>query len=223
MVTLSMDRHHSRLCGIYAITDPLLCPQDRLLVTVEQALQGGIRLLQYRDKVAHPAQRLDNALRLRALCEQYDACLIINDDVALCLAVDAHGVHLGRSDGDVAQARLALGPDRILGVTCHSDLNYAQQATAVGADYCAFGRLFASRTKPDAPACSPQVLAQAKKLGLRTVAIGGIDLSNMAGLLALQPDMLALIHGLFGQKNIKDTAHQLVTMAQQHTPPAYPN
>lgn len=204
-----MDKN-ACLHGVYAITDPVLCPADLLLGKVEAALRGGVRVLQYRDKPATPEQRLSRAFALKALCEQYGALLIINDDLELCLQVHAHGLHLGRSDGDIAAARKALGPKRVLGVTCHSDLAYALDAKKLGADYCAFGRLFDSNTKPDAPPCPLDVLVQARQRGLCTVAIGGINVDNAGLVRRSGADMIAVIHGIFGQPDIENSVRRLI-------------
>lgn len=204
-----IDKNAS-LRGVYAITDPALCPEHRLLDMVEAALKGGARLIQYRDKPATPQQRVSRASALKALCDQYGALLIINDDLELCLQVHAHGLHLGRSDGDVAAARNALGPERVLGVTCHSDLAYALDAKKLGADYCAFGRLFDSNTKPEAPPCPLEVLVQARQLGLCTVAIGGINVDNAGLVWRSGADMIAVIHGIFGQPDIENSVRRLI-------------
>ncbi len=195
------------LRGLYVITDPNLLPGNKLYEGVELALQGGAMLVQYRNKPADEATRLHESSQLLNLAREYEAKLIINDDVDLCLRIGAHGVHLGRSDGDIARARQQLGSEQILGVTCHADLDYAQQATLLGADYCAFGRLYPSLTKPMAPACPTQLLGRAKQAGLCTVAIGGINQDNAAQTLGFGCDMLAVIHGVFGQTDIKTSAH----------------
>jgi len=194
--------------GLYAITDPKLLDEISLISKVELALKGGCRVLQYRDKPASTDQKLERARALKALCHQYDAQLIINDDIELCLQSHADGVHLGKSDGNIIHARERLGPDRILGVTCHSDLKYAQQCIDLGADYCAFGRIFSSKTKPDAPPCQLSVLKDAIKLSKPIVAIGGITLDNIESLMQTPIHNVAVIHGLFAQADIEATAQQ---------------
>lgn len=200
------------LQGLYAITDPHLIPVEQLLSRAAQALRGGARLIQYRDKQATPVQQRQRAQRLQALCEQHHAALIINDDVALCLEVGAAGVHLGRSDGDIRHAREALGTARILGVTCHDDLHYAQQAADWGADYCAFGRLFPSHTKPSAPPCPLSRLGEARSAGLRVVAIGGLTLSNATDAIAAGAHMVAVIHDLFSHTDVAARARQYTAL-----------
>ena len=202
--------HHSNLSGVYAITDPSLLPDDKLLQGVEAAFRGGVRIVQYRNKLASSVDRLRQAQNLAALAVDYQSLLIINDDPALCRRAGAGGVHLGRSDASIGEARRELGEDFILGVTCHGDIPYALESRILGADYCAFGRLFPSRTKPSAPACSLSVLSEAKSHGLRTVAIGGINTNNIDSVIESGADMAALIHGLFGQADIEASARALV-------------
>tara|TARA_R110001592_G_scaffold103818_1_gene292316 strand:- start:1656 stop:2306 length:651 start_codon:yes stop_codon:yes gene_type:complete len=194
--------------GLYAITDPKLLDENSLFTKVELALKGGCRVLQYRDKPASAKQRLDRARALKALCNKYDAQLIINDDIELCLQSNADGVHLGKSDGDILHARKILGPDRILGVTCHSDIIYAQACIDLGVDYCAFGRIFPSKTKPEAPPCHLSVLKDAIVLNKPVVAIGGITLDNIETLMHTPIHNAAVIDGLFAQQDIQATAQQ---------------
>lgn len=194
--------------GLYAITDPSLLAGELLIPSVESALAGGCKVIQYRDKHASDTDRLQRACALKNICEAYHAQLIINDDIQLCLDSQADGVHLGRSDGDIHSARHRLGPHRILGVTCHSDLNYARTCIDAGVDYCAFGRIFPSHTKPDAPHCAHSILEQAYALNKPIVAIGGITLDNMPLLMQTPVHNVAVIHGLFSKPDIQATAHQ---------------
>ena len=129
-------------------------------------------LVQYRNKLADAAARRDQATRLLALCRAAGVPLIINDDLALALAVGADGVHLGRDDGDPAEARRALGPGPILGVSCYDEWPRAEAGAAAGVDYLAFGAVYPSPTKPHAPRASFELLARAKRdLGLPVAAI----------------------------------------------------
>ena len=192
--------------GLYAITDPNLLPGDLLLSGVESALRGGARVVQYRDKHASNIELLRSAQSLRDLCTDHQAHLIINDDLSLCLRVKADGLHLGKSDGDLIKARATLGEDKILGVTCHNDLQYAQHCYQLGADYCAFGRVFPSKTKPKAEHCHLDVISQAVKQSYVSVAIGGISTENVQTLLNKHIFSIAVIHGLFSKENIESTA-----------------
>jgi len=200
---------HAELRGLYAITDERLTPPRRLAERVEAVLRGGARLVQYRAKYNDPEERLREARLLAALCHEYNALLIVNDDPQLARRAGAHGVHLGRNDAPVAEARALLGPGAIIGVTCHDDLERARRMREAGADYLAFGRLFPSRTKPDAPPCPLPRLGEARALGLPVCAIGGIDADNAARVLAAGADLLAVIHGLFGQPDPEAAARRL--------------
>lgn len=186
-----------KLRGLYAITDSQLLA-GRFLAYVEAALEGGVTLLQYRDKSQDHAGRLGEAEALKALCERYNTRLIINDDAELAARLGV-GVHLGQTDGPLTPARTLLGRSAIIGATCHAQLDLAEQAAREGADYVAFGRFFNSVTKPGAPACNVQLLDDARgRIKLPIAVIGGITLDNAAPLVAHGADLLAVIHGLFG-------------------------
>lgn len=196
--------------GLYAITDPTLIGGERLLPACEQALRGGARLLQYRDKDSDAMTRFRNAQALRELCHQYGALFIVNDEPILANAVKADGVHIGQSDGGVRAARELLGADAIIGVSCHGDARLAQQMANEGASYVAFGRFFPSHTKPQAPGADIAVLTTA--LPVPKVAIGGITPDNAGQLIDAGADAIAVIHGLFASDDIEATARRFATL-----------
>ncbi|MEY1663060.1 thiamine phosphate synthase [Isoalcanivorax beigongshangi] len=200
------------LSGLYVITDPQLLPPAQLMPACAAALAGGARILQYRDKPASAEQRLRRARDLRDLTREHGALLIINDDLELALRCHADGVHLGQGDGNAADARRRLGPDAILGVTCHDRLDLARNAADQGASYVAFGRFFPSHTKPQAPPASIDILTAAQPLGLPRVAIGGVNADNGAHLIAAGAEMLAVIHAVFGAPNIEAAARRLAAL-----------
>lgn len=200
---------------LYAITDSHLMPDETLFTGVEAALKGGCKYVQYRDKSNNTEQRLNDANALLVLCNNYNANLIINDDVQLAHRVGAQGVHLGQGDGDVKAARVLLGAAAIIGVTCHDSLALAQQAIDDGATYIAFGRFFSSNTKPDARPAPLSLLTEARKKFPNTmiVAIGGITIDNAPHVLTAGADMIAVCHSLFAAKNI-ETQTKLFTNLQ---------
>lgn len=206
----------SDLSPIYAITDPLLLPGERLFDAAAQALAAGVRAIQLRDKSA-PAEQLEIlGRRLVDLCNEYGAHCIINDRVEIALACSAHGVHLGQGDGSVPEARRLLGDGAIIGVTCHSDIALARRAKDEGASYVAFGRFYSSNTKPLAGAANIEVLQQAAaEIGLPIVAIGGIRRDNMAPLLQAGAQTLAVCHSLFGTDDVSTAAADLLAAYQQ--------
>ena len=199
----------SRLTGLYAIADTQYLDDKRLLPAVGEALAGGARIIQYRDKKHVAADRARQATELASLCRQHGALFIINDDVELAKQVQAAGVHLGREDASLAQARAQLGPEAIIGVSCYNDLARAVKAQAEGADYVAFGSFFPSRTKPQAVRAGLELLCEAKqKLRIPVVAIGGITHENGAHLLAAGANALAVIEGVFGQDDVRAAAER---------------
>lgn len=196
-----------KLCGLYAITDSQLLA-GRFLSHVEAALEGGVCLLQYRDKSDDAARRLREAEGLMKLCERYGTQLLINDDAELAARLGV-GVHLGQTDGPLTPARALLGRQAIIGSTCHASLDLAAQAASEGASYVAFGRFFNSVTKPGAPAANVQLLEQARaQVKLPIAVIGGITLDNAAPLVAHGADLLAVIHGLFGADSAQEVTRR---------------
>lgn len=203
--------------GLYAITDDHLL-SGCLLPAVAAVLAGGCRWVQYRSKLLDANQRHAEAAAVLALCQQHGARLLINDDVRLAKTIGAHGVHLGQQDMPVAQARDLLGPAAVIGVTCHGSLALAHAAASAGANYVAFGRFFASSTKPLAPATDLAVLTAAKQqLSLPVVAIGGITLDNAATVVSAGADMLAVAGDVFNSDAITARAHAYAALFTEPT------
>ena len=199
-----------RFKGLYGVTDSQLQPDDRILLeTVEQALEGGMKVLQYRDKSLDHDKRLRQAAALKMLCLKHQAIFLINDDVDLALEVEADGVHLGQQDECLADARKRLSDYAIIGISCEGSLELAKKAEEQGADYVAFGRFFPSRTKPDAKTADLSVLPEAKEvIKVPVVAIGGITVDNAPEVINGGADMLAVVHNLFSAQNIQDRARE---------------
>jgi thiamine-phosphate pyrophosphorylase len=182
--------------GLYAITQTDNKSGDTIINEVEAAIRGGAVIVQYRDKNPLDAHFL--ARELVKICHRHKAPLIINDDVGLAARVGADGVHIGKEDGAIAQARRRLGNDAIIGVSCYDFVGQALDAQSQGATYVAFGRFFPSISKPLAAPAQIETLRQAKLLlTIPIVAIGGILPENGAPLLAAGADLLAVIGGLF--------------------------
>ncbi len=181
--------------GLYLIT-PDDADSERLLARVDAVLDAA-GCLQYRNKTAAATLRHAQAAALAARCRARGVRFIVNDDVALAEAVAADGVHLGEDDGDIAAARERLGETAILGASCYDDIHRAERAARAGADYLAFGACHPSSTKPHARRATPALLAEAARLGLPRVAIGGICADNAAPLLAAGVELLAVIGGVF--------------------------
>jgi thiamine-phosphate pyrophosphorylase len=194
--------------GLYGITAEADCADaERLLAAAAAALAGGLRLLQYRDKRNSPARRAELGAGLLKLCRAVGVSLIVNDDIDLAASLGADGVHLGLSDGSLAEARTRLGPEAIIGITCADSLERARAAAAGGASYVAFGAFFPSRTKPKAPPMTLERLRLARaELRLPICAIGGITPERAPALVAAGADYVAAIEGLFGAADIRAAA-----------------
>lgn len=185
------------LRGLYAVTPEGLA-SNTLLAQVGAALKGGARLIQYRDKSQDAARRAATARALLSLCREFGACLLINDDLALALAVNADGVHLGAADGDLQAARQALGAGALLGASCYADFDRARAAMLAGADYVAFGAVYPSATKPQAEPAPWSLFSRCRsELRVPACAIGGITVNRARPLLAAGADLLAVISDLF--------------------------
>ena len=194
--------------GLYGVT-PDDADSARLMSRVRGALAGGRRVLHSRNKTADAALRYAQAAALRALCSEYGAALIINDDLELALAVDADGLHLGGEDGSLAAARARLGPNKLLGASCYRSLENAERALAEGADHIAFGSFFVSTVKPGAVRSNPTLLNEAKqRFKVPVVAIGGITLDNASQLISAGADSVAVITALFGAPDVTVAAQK---------------
>jgi len=195
--------------GVYAVT-PETADTESLLTRVEAALVGGIAAVQYRDKSADVARRHEQASELVALCRRYKVPLIVNDDLRLADLTDADGVHLGRDDGSLREARIILGKAKFIGASCYQSLDLALAAQANGANYVALGSFFASPTKPAAGRADVALLrAAAQAIHIPIVAIGGITLANAPLLLDAGADCLAVLSTLFDARDIGAAAHAL--------------
>lgn len=205
------------LAGLYAIT-PDWADSRRLLDVSEAILDGGCRILQYRNKRAGDCHRQEQAVALRGLTRRYDALLIVNDDADLAAFAEADGAHLGEADGELAAARGRLGAG-VLGASCYQSLDLARNAARAGADYLAFGSFFASPTKPLAKRADPALLAAARQeFGLPLCAIGGITLDNAASLLAAGADLLAVISTLYDAADPRAATERFIQLFEDNKP-----
>lgn len=208
---MGSETARGRLRGLYAIT-PEASDTSWLAARVEECLQGGAALVQYRAKEASRELALEQARRLAELCRAHRVPLIVNDSLDLAIAAGADGVHLGREDPAVRRARAAL-PAGLIGVSCYDDPERARSGAAAGADYVAIGSVFASATKPLARRTSLANLAAAKSVcGLPVAAIGGITLENAPLAIAAGADMVAVISALFAAADVRAAARSFARL-----------
>lgn len=195
--------------GLYAVTDPTLCRPRGLTESVRQAIEGGAAVVQYRDKSENALRRRQEATSLLDVCRQTRVPLIINDDLELAREVGADGIHIGRDDSTIAQARAALGANSVVGVSCYSSLDLALGAQAAGADYVAFGSFYPSTTKPGAPPVDVALIrSRRQEIHVPVVGIGGITPANAPALIASGVDLLAVVSSLFAAPEPRLVARQ---------------
>lgn len=196
------------ISGLYAIT-PGQADTARLLEQVRAVLKGGAAVVQYRSKSQDAGLLHEQASELLTLCREFHVPLIVNDSLRLADLVGADGLHLGREDASLLQARLVLGKEKIVGVSCYNSLELALESEAKGADYVAFGSFFPSMTKPAAVAAPLALLREAKgRLTIPIVAIGGISVDNAPALIEAGADAVAVISGLFDTPDIQLAAQK---------------
>lgn len=200
---------------LYAITDRSWLKDKSLAFQVEEALKGGITLLQLREKNLDQQSFKEEALVIKQLCQKYQVPLIINDDVELAKEIDADGVHIGQSDCDIIKARQILGDDKIIGVSAHN-VAEAKLALEKGANYLGVGAVFPTNTKSDTSQVSYDTLKNiCNSVNIPVVAIGGITMDNVIELTGSQIDGIAVVSAIFAKEDIKQSTQQLKIKIQR--------
>jgi len=200
-----------RLSGLYAIIDTQLLRKRSHIKAASEAIRGGARIIQLRDKMSSKKELLPIAQQLKKLCAQKNVLFIINDYLDLALASDADGLHLGQDDLPVKEARRLLPIDKILGCSTTS-VEQAVAAQADGADYIAVGSIYPTATKKTATVVGLKTLRQIRKaVTVPLVAIGGINKDNAAEVMAAGADAVAVISAILSAKNIEEAARQITT------------
>ncbi len=200
---------------LYAVTDRSWLNGQTLYEQVEQALKGGVTLVQLREKGLEAEQFLQEARQIQQLCRRFGVPLIINDSIEVALAVDADGVHLGQDDANAAQARQLLGKDKIIGVSAHN-VQEALQAVQDGADYLGSGAVFGSGTKTNVSTLPMQTLREiCSAVPIPVVAIGGITEQNLQQLSGTGIAGAAVVSAIFAQENIEEAAIRLRGLLSQ--------
>ena len=196
------------MAEIYAISDDILMPENLALEYAREILECGVKFFQFRSKKAVKNEKL--ASEILNLCEKFGAKFIVNDDVKFAKKIDAKAVHLGKDDKNIKVAFEILGKDAYVGVSCYNDINLAINAAKNGASYVAFGSVFTSLTKPNAPKCGLEVVKEAKQiLNLPICVIGGINETNIGSLSHVKPDLIAIISAIYKDGNIKENIKNL--------------
>lgn len=194
---------------LYAVTDRAWLNGRTLAEDVEEALKGGVTMVQLREKEMDQDDFIAEAREIKKLTDRFGVPLIINDNIEVCLTVDASGVHVGQDDMAAGDVRAKIGPDKILGVTAKT-VEQARAAQAAGADYLGSGAIFGSTTKKDARSMTEERLKEiAASVEIPVVAIGGIDADNVMKLVHLGLAGAAIVSGIFAQPDIGDAVRRL--------------
>ena len=191
---------------LYLVTDREVLKGRELTASIEKAIQGGVTLVQLREKDVSSLEFYEIALKVKEITDKYNIPLIINDRLDVVLAVDAAGLHVGQSDFSCELARRLLGKDKIIGIST-SSLEEAEKAEKDGADYIGVGAIFPTGTKLDADSVTINTLKEIKKrANIPVVAIGGINEENYVKLKETEIDGLAIISAILGKEDIKAAA-----------------
>ena len=196
------------LKGLYVITDEKLTPDDTVVEQAKTALTAGVKILQYRNKTNSDDEVENICVELQALCKAQDAIFIIDDRPHLAQKIKADGLHIGKDDMSIQEARVIF-PEGIIGVSCYGSVRKALEAQDEGANYVAFGSFFHSPTKPHSGIVSVSVLAKAKAaLSIPVCAIGGISVTNIHEISSHTPDMISVVSAVW-EGDIKRNINQL--------------
>lgn len=204
---------------LYAVTDRAWVGRQTLLEQIEDALKGGVTMVQLREKELEPQAFVAEAVQVRELCHRYGVPLIINDNVEVALESGADGVHVGIEDAPVAAIRKQAGPDFIIGATAKT-VEQARFAEISGADYLGVGAVFPSPTKKNAIRITKDQLKEiCSSVSIPAVAIGGISLSNAREIQGGRMAGIAVVSAIFAADDIRSAAQQLKTEALRVTTP----
>ena len=199
------------LKGLYVITDKKLIPRDRFIERVEKVIRGGAKIIQLREKGTPEDEIIRLGKVLLEITRRYGIPLIINDSPELAEKIGADGVHLGKDDTEISEARKILGDEAIIGVSCYGEIERGLKAEREGADYLAFGTPFFTPTKPDRKPTPFEILKEAKRR-IKTIplfAIGGITKENAKSVLETGVDGIAVITAVFSSPDPEEAARNL--------------
>lgn len=186
---------------------------NTLIQKTQSAIEGGAFMVQYRSKIQDHDVKMQQCAAILRLCREYEIPCIVNDDVDMCRSLEADGVHLGEKDDNIAEVRRILGEDAIIGSSCYDQLERAKQAQKEGASYVAFGAMYPTSTKPNAPRATIGLLREANsQIQIPIVAIGGITVNNAHDVIETGVDAIAVINSLYESHSIKETAETLSQM-----------
>lgn len=198
--------------ALYAITDEVLTPDETVVAQAKVSLEAGIDILQYRNKTKTDEEVRDICIALQKMCTEHNVAFIIDDRPHLAAEIGADGIHIGKDDMPISEAR-KIFPKGIIGVSCYGSVRKAKEAQDEGATYVAFGSFFPSPTKPHSGIVSHSVIQKAKDaLSVPVCVIGGISAANINEMVALKPDMISVVSSVYDgdiRANVKNLLSEL--------------
>lgn len=199
--------------NLYLITDRNQTGSLRLLDVVEEALKGGVRCVQLREKDLSSRELYELAYDMRKLTGRYDARLIINDRVDVAMAVDADGVHLGLNSIPIHRVRRLMGDNKLIGLSCHNQVN-AVMAQEKGADFITFGPVYYTPSKAQygKPVGVEKLEIVSHLLEIPVFALGGIKRDNIHEVMAAGADGIALVSRIIASDDPKGEAAAMISM-----------
>lgn len=199
---------------LYLVTDRRWLGGRTLWNGVEEAIRGGVTLVQLREKDLSSREFLELALKVKTVTDRHGIPLIVNDRIDICLAADAHGVHVGPEDLPVPIARKLLGPGKIIGASA-ATVGEALSLQAQGADYLGVGAVFPTATKQATEKVSLEDLREIKSaLRIPVVAIGGIHAENAGPVMQTGVDGVAVVSAIMAGKDIREASRQLFSLVK---------
>ena len=195
--------------ALYAITDEYLTPDESVVDQAKESLDAGIDILQYRNKTKFDAEVKDICIALQDLCREYNVPFIIDDRPHLAEEIGADGLHIGKDDMPISEAR-EIFKEGIIGVSCYGSVRKAKEAQEEGATYVAFGSFFPSPTKPHSGIVSRSVIEKAKEaLDIPVCVIGGISQTNVHEIVSEKPNMVSVVSAVY-EGNIGENVQNLL-------------
>jgi len=202
--------------SLYFITDSTNYTEEEFLYRVEQALKGGVTLLQLREKNKSTREYIDLAEKVHTIAKCYNVPLIIDDRVDVALAIDAEGVHVGAEDMPVATARHLMGDDKIVGATAKT-VPRALEALQQGADYLGVGAIYPTTTKVKTVLTSTDTLRDiCNAVPIPVNAIGGLNKDNIDVLAGIPISGICVVSAIMKADDPKTAAKELKARAQEY-------
>ena len=195
--------------GIYGITGDNFAHGKSNLECVKAMIEGGIKIIQYRDKTKSIKEKVKEAREIRELCKRNGVIFIVNDHVDIAILVDADGVHIGQDDMDPSDVRKLMGDNKIIGLSTHSEEQGMKAYLNPDVDYIGVGPIFPTTTKDTAPVGLGYLEYAVKNLHLPFTAIGGIKEHNLHEIISRGAKNVCLVSDIVGADNITEKVKEL--------------